>query len=46
MDDDTKKVIANWLIVVAKIASYLATALVGGLIGAGCRNPSLINLQL
>lgn len=46
MDDDTKKAIANWLIVAAKIASYLATALLGGVIGAGCRNPALFQIQI
>lgn len=43
-DDDTTKRWATWLTVAAKILGYLATAIAGGMIGAGCRNGALINL--
>ena len=35
---------ATWLTVAAKILSYLAAAVAGGFVSAGCRNGALINL--
>lgn len=44
MDEDKRKEWAYWLGLACKILSYLATALAGGLVGAGCKNGALINL--
>lgn len=44
MNDDTRKAWAQWLLVAAKILSYFASALVGGVVAAGCKNGALINL--
>lgn len=44
MNDEFKDKWATWLTLAAKILSYLATAIAGGLVGAGCKNGALINL--
>lgn len=46
MDEEKKKSVANWLLVVAKILSYFASAFAGGVIATGCRNPALFQLSL
>ena len=45
MDDDSRKAWAQWLLVAAKILSYFASALVGGVVAAGCKNPSIFHIS-
>lgn len=44
MNEENTRKWATWLTTIAKILSYLATAVAGGLVGAGCKNGALINL--
>lgn len=44
MDDEKRKTWGYWLTIAAKVLAYFATAIAGGVIGAGCKNGALINL--
>lgn len=44
MDKDKADTWAYWLKLAAKILSYFAAAITGGIVSAGCKNGALINL--
>ena len=46
MKDDKRNTWAQWLLVAAKILSYFASALAGGVVAAGCKNPSIFHMSI
>lgn len=44
MDSKKAESWAYWLTLAAKILSYFAAAVTGGIVSAGCKNGALINL--
>lgn len=44
MKEDTRKAFVTWLTAIAKIISYFAAAVGGGLVASGCRQVALFGI--